>query len=489
MLTPYHSWSALQRWTADILASQPTEYSEVQHSPTKPRWTTSAKQASMCLVEQLYAAALTENGAAKCRRAFDSNAHSWTLRVMVLSSISIDSSVVTPRWRVTLDFNQAIPKRQWCTAMLGRSGAVLCLCAQVRSEMRRDNHFRYMCTNAHLSTSIVQTCRLDKKKRGSHHEYMHKIRILWYRGIKLLETSLSGGSASAGDLWRPRRHPLLHHREITSIHAVDSSIKHDSDFVQASKSYFTVGLVYSLGLKLSRWRHWMPVWSSLIPEKHGADTEWLRRWPRVRAVSFPVTPTCARALRRWSMVYHRILFSNDPAFKLIGLSWSLMRSLNQVQERNRGELAAVNQENTARIRGSRFPFLSFSLCCGSFFKERSVQNGCCWARLQQTRTSSCHQDVAWCGRWEYARVQWVFRVCKATINRVRNRLQAAGTIETKVGSGSIHHLSGVAIDAILMHDIVQTAQQTEAVHPLPDPWPHRGRARWGSIEDGVSSAA
>ena len=66
-------------------------------------------------------------------------------------------------------------------------------------------------------------------------------------------------------------------------------------------------------VKLSRWRHWIPVWSSLIAEKRGADTEWLRRWPRERAVSFPVTPTCTRALRHWSMVYHRLLFSNDPA--------------------------------------------------------------------------------------------------------------------------------------------------------------------------------
>ena len=66
-------------------------------------------------------------------------------------------------------------------------------------------------------------------------------------------------------------------------------------------------------VKLSRRRHWIPVWSSLIAEKRGADTEWLRRWPRERAVSFPVTPTCTRALRRWSMVY-RLLFSNDPAF-------------------------------------------------------------------------------------------------------------------------------------------------------------------------------
>ena len=96
---------------------------------------------------------------------------------------------------------------------------------------------------------------------------------------------------------------------------------------------------------------------------------------------------------------------------------------------------------------SRFPFLSFSLCCVSFFEERSVRNGCCWAWLQRSRSPSCHQDVAWCWCWEYARVEWVFTVCKATINRVRNRLQAGGTIERTVGSGSIQHQAGVATDA------------------------------------------
>ena len=79
-------------------------------------------------------------------------------------------------------------------------------------------------------------------------------------------------------------------------------------------SFFFVCDVQLGTVKLSRWRHWIPVWSSLIAEKRGAVTEWLRRWPREKAVSFPVTPTCTRALRRWSMVYHRLLSSNDPAF-------------------------------------------------------------------------------------------------------------------------------------------------------------------------------
>ena len=49
----------------------------------------------------------------------------------------------------------------------------------------------------------------------------------------------------------------------------------------------TAGACYSLAydlqlgtVKLSRWCHGIPVWSSLIAEKRGADTEWLRRWPR-----------------------------------------------------------------------------------------------------------------------------------------------------------------------------------------------------------------
>ena len=57
----------------------------------------------------------------------------------------------------------------------------------------------------------------------------------------------------------------------------------------------------------------------------------------------------------------------------------------QVQERNRGEFAAVNLAGKDRTHScSRFPFLSFSLCCGSFFEDRSVRNGYCWAWLQRT---------------------------------------------------------------------------------------------------------
>ena len=87
----------------------------------------------------------------------------------------------------------------------------------------------------------------------------------------------------------------------------------DSDIESLTSLNATIQCVQLETVKLSRWRHSMPVWSSLIAAKRGADTEWLRRWPRVRVVSFPVTPTCTRALRRWSMVYHRLLFSNDPA--------------------------------------------------------------------------------------------------------------------------------------------------------------------------------
>ena len=86
-----------------------------------------------------------------------------------------------------------------------------------------------------------------------------------------------------------------------------------------------------------------------------------------------------------------------------------------MQERNRGELAAVNPAGKDRTQScSRFPFLSFSLCCGSFFEDRRVRNGYCWAWLQRTRASSCHQDVAWCWCWEYARVEWAFRVVQSS---------------------------------------------------------------------------
>ena len=59
---------------------------------------------------------------------------------------------------------------------------------------------------------------------------------------------------------------------------------------------------------------------------------------------------------------------------------------------------------------SRFPFLSFYLCCGSFCEDRSARNGCCWAWRQRTRASWCHQEVSWCWCWEYVRIDWAFRV-------------------------------------------------------------------------------
>ena len=44
---------------------------------------------------------------------------------------------------------------------------------------------------------------------------------------------------------------------------------------------------------------------------------------------------------------------------------------------------------------------------------------------------------------------------KSTVRRVRNRLLAGGTIDRKVGSGSLQHLSGNAVDA--MHEMVENA--------------------------------
>ena len=83
---------------------------------------------------------------------------------------------------------------------------------------------------------------------------------------------------------------------------------------------------------------------------------------------------------------------------------------------------------------SRFPFLSFSLCCGSFFEDRSAWNGSCWAWRQRTRASWCHQDVAWCWCWEFARVEWAFRVVQgdnpfweSMSRRIESVIDAAGS--------------------------------------------------------------
>ena len=91
-----------------------------------------------------------------------------------------------------------------------------------------------------------------------------------------------------------------------------------------------------------------------------------------------------------------------------------MRSLNS-GARKKPWRAAVNLAGKDHTHScSRFPFLSFSVCCGSLFEDRSVRNGYCWAWLQRTRASSCHQDVAWCWCWEYARVEWAFRVVQSS---------------------------------------------------------------------------
>ena len=123
---------------------------------------------------------------------------------------------------------------------------------------------------------------------------------------------------------------------------------------------FRACLVQLGTVKLSRWRHGIPLWSSLIAEKRGADTEWLRRWPRERAVSFPVTPTCTRALRRWSMIYHGLLSSNDPAFWLIGSSWSLMRSLNSGARKEPWRVGS-SQPSWKRQHAFVFSFSFFSI--------------------------------------------------------------------------------------------------------------------------------
>ena len=63
------------------------------------------------------------------------------------------------------------------------------------------------------------------------------------------------------------------------------------------------------------------------------------------------------------MVYHRLILSNDLAFyfflahRLVVITHAIVK--NQVQERNHGELAAVNQERTARIRFLVFLFFPF----------------------------------------------------------------------------------------------------------------------------------
>ena len=162
-------------------------------------------------------------------------------------------------------------------------------------------------------------------------------------------------------------------------------------------------------VKLSRRRHWLPVWSSLIERKRCADTEWLRGWPRVKAVSFPVTPTCPWALHRWSMVYHRLLFfewSSFLAHRLVVIPHAIIKI--------RCKKEAMESWQQSTRKGQKEIVFSFSfslifplLTCGSFFEDRSARYGCCWAGWQRTRASWCHQDIAWCWLVLRVRESWV----------------------------------------------------------------------------------
>ena len=79
-------------------------------------------------------------------------------------------------------------------------------------------------------------------------------------------------------------------------------------------------------------------------------------------------------------------FSNDLAFWITGgSSWSLMRSLKSGARKKPWRVGSSQPGKDRKHSCSRFPFLSFSLCCGSFFEDRSARNGCCWAWRQRTR--------------------------------------------------------------------------------------------------------
>ena len=105
----------------------------------------------------------------------------------------------------------------------------------------------------------------------------------------------------------------------------------------------------------------MTVWSSLIAEKRGADTKWLRRWrPRKSCLPSLWTPTCTRALYRWSMVYHRLLFSNEFSFlahRLVVITHAIVKIRCKKETTESWQQSTRKGPNTYSC--SRFPFLSF----------------------------------------------------------------------------------------------------------------------------------
>ena len=145
------------------------------------------------------------------------------------------------------------------------------------------------------SRSHIRSCPLED------------LQSLWHNGRRSLQEKLQKYFPSANTL--PHKTPdhlerenaaQRRHREENCHEHVQRSVKMPSDLQRrpvfcpprrrrAPSLRCNMYILHiQLGtVKLSRWRHWIPVWSSLIAEKRGADTEWLRRWPRESAVSFP----------------------------------------------------------------------------------------------------------------------------------------------------------------------------------------------------------
>ena len=131
-------------------------------------------------------------------------------------------------------------------------------------------------------------------------------------------------------------------------------------------------------VKSRLWRNWMPVSSNFLAGKRGADTEWLWRFTRaLGAVSFhesnanlyASSVSLKHGLSRpssfkWSsFLAHRLVVNNHAILKIRC-------------KKETGELAAVDRKLQHAVM---FSFFSFTYpLFWSFFKNRSVWNGCPW---------------------------------------------------------------------------------------------------------------
>ena len=175
-----------------------------------------------------------------------------------------------------------------------------------------------------------------------------------------------------------------------------------------------------------------------------------RRRPRVTAaLSQASRLTASTALHAAAAFLATLRDCSGEQKETLHVSCHAMRSRNSGEKRNRGGSAAVNLGKIAAIHFFLFFFwVILALRSPEIFEMAAVGRG--YNELERRRVIKILLDSG---------VDSVRELCersglgKSTVRRVRNRLLAGGTIDRKVGSGSLQYLSGNAVDT--MHEMVE----------------------------------